>query len=87
MADTEEGSDGPSKIPHPCAQAYSAPERSTPNNRIGDPAAFTSRLPLTRTAGPVGIVVVVVVVVLVVVVLVVVVVVVLVVLLVVVVVG
>ena len=60
MADTEDGSDGPSKIPQPWAHAYSAPERSTPNNRIGEPEAFTRRLPLTCTPGVAGMVVVVV---------------------------
>src|SRR5205823_12539993 len=51
IALTEGESDGPSKMPHPCAQAYSAPERFTPPSRTGRPAESTSSFPCTCTAG------------------------------------
>src|SRR5439155_24610721 len=44
-------SEGPSKNPHPCAQAYSAPERFTPRSRTGRAVASTSWLPCTCSAG------------------------------------
>src|SRR5947208_16915616 len=44
-------SDGPSKMPHPWAHAYSVPERFTPCNRIGAPVPSTIRVPDTRSAG------------------------------------
>src|SRR5260370_35005899 len=49
-------SDGPSNMPHPCAQAYSVPERFTPRSRRACPAESTSWFPCTRTVGapPVG---------------------------------
>ena len=49
MAAIDAWSDGPSKMPQPCAQAYSVPERSTPSSRSGRPAAFTSWFPTTLT--------------------------------------
>src|SRR5438132_3754734 len=51
IACTDAESDGPSKIPQPCAQAYSVPERLTPRNRTGCPRESTSRVPCTRTVG------------------------------------
>src|SRR2546427_10612987 len=56
IACTEAESDGPSNMPHPCAQAYSVPERFTPRSRRARPAESTSWFPCTRTVGvpPVG---------------------------------
>jgi hypothetical protein len=42
IAATDAESDGPSKKPHPCAQAYSVPERFTPLSRTTRPAVSTS---------------------------------------------
>src|SRR2546427_7035233 len=38
-------------MPHPCAQAYSVPERFTPRSRTARPAESTSWFPCTRTVG------------------------------------
>src|SRR3989442_16038644 len=56
IACTDAESDGPSNMPHPCAQAYSVPERFTPRSRTARPAESTSWFPCTRTVGapPVG---------------------------------
>src|SRR5436309_1718387 len=54
IACTDAESDGPSKMPQPCAQAYSAPERFTPRSRTGRPAESTSRGPCTCTVGAPG---------------------------------
>src|SRR5256885_11390726 len=54
IACTDAESDGPSKMPQPCAQAYSAPERFTPRSRTGRPAESTSRVPCTCTVGAPG---------------------------------
>src|SRR5437588_12433089 len=43
---------GPSKMPHPCTQAYSVPARFTPSRRTGAPLLSTNRLAETRRAGP-----------------------------------
>src|SRR5205085_10807680 len=51
MAATLAWPDGPSKIPHPCAHAYSVPERFTPSNTTGEPTASTIRVPATSSAG------------------------------------
>src|SRR5437660_11151522 len=51
IACTDAESDGPSKIPQPCAQAYSVPERLSPRSRTGCPRESTSRVPCTRTVG------------------------------------
>src|SRR5437016_5938669 len=51
IACTDAESDGPSKMPQPCAQAYSAPERFTPRSRTNRPTESISRLPCTRTLG------------------------------------
>src|SRR2546430_2781397 len=51
VACTDAESDGPSKMPHPCAQAYSVPERFTPRSRTARPAESTSWFPCTRTVG------------------------------------
>src|SRR5436309_14630557 len=51
IARTDAESDGPSKMPHPCAQAYSVPERFTPRSRTARPAESTSWFPCTRTVG------------------------------------
>src|SRR2546422_1254346 len=51
IACTDAESDGPSKMPHPCAQAYSVPERFTPRSRTARPAESTSWFPCTRTVG------------------------------------
>src|SRR5436190_16060637 len=51
IACTDAESDGPSKMPQPCAQAYSAPERFTPRSRTGCPRESTSRVPCTCTVG------------------------------------
>src|SRR2546428_10001335 len=51
IACTDAESDGPSKMPHPCAQAYSVPERFTPRSRTARPAESTSWFPCTRTIG------------------------------------
>ena len=45
IACTDAESDGPSKMPQPCAQAYSVPERLTPRKRTGRPAESTSAFP------------------------------------------
>jgi len=42
-------SEGPSKKPHPSAQAYCVPERLAPNNRTVEPAPLTRWLPDTLT--------------------------------------
>src|SRR5947199_3977174 len=54
IACTDAESDGPSKMPQPCAQAYSAPERFPPRSRTGRPAESTSRGPCTCTVGAPG---------------------------------
>ena len=36
---------GPSKMPQPCAQAYSVPDRLTPTSSTGWSEALTSRAP------------------------------------------
>src|SRR5260370_12401276 len=56
IACTDAESDGPSNMPHPCAQAYSVPERFTPRSPTASPAEPTSWFPRTRTvaAPPVG---------------------------------
>src|SRR2546429_7871986 len=51
IACTDAESAGPSKMPQPCAQAYSAPERFTPRSRTGCPRESTSRVPCTCTVG------------------------------------
>src|SRR5437016_4978194 len=51
IAETLAWSDGPSKMPQPWTQAYSVPERLTPLNWTGVPAASTIWSPETRTAG------------------------------------
>src|SRR5437588_10570817 len=51
IACTDAESVGPSKMPQPCAQAYSAPERFTPRSRTGCPRESTSRVPCTCTVG------------------------------------
>src|SRR2546421_11926272 len=51
IACTDAESDGPSKMPQPCAQAYSAPERFTPRSRTGRPRESTSRVPCTCMVG------------------------------------
>src|SRR6266513_3894696 len=51
IACTDAESNGPSKMPQPCAQAYSAPERFTPRSRTGCPRESTSRVPCTCTVG------------------------------------
>src|SRR5438477_12103436 len=51
IACTDAESAGPSKMPQPCAQAYSAPERFTPRSRSGRPRESTSRVPCTCTVG------------------------------------
>src|SRR5437660_1240990 len=51
IACTDAESDGPSKMPQPCAQAYSVPERLTPRSRTGCPRESTNRVPCTRTVG------------------------------------
>src|SRR5690348_14884614 len=50
MAATDGGSAGPSKTPHPSAQAYCVPDRFTPSSRTGVPDASTRWLPDTETA-------------------------------------
>src|SRR3989442_362222 len=50
MAATEASSEGPSKGPMPCTQAYSVPERLTPWSWRVDPDPSTRRLPETWTA-------------------------------------
>src|SRR2546425_950872 len=42
---------GPSKMPHPSAHAYSAPDRLTPRSWTTRPAASTIALPDTLTCG------------------------------------
>src|SRR5439155_1711893 len=42
---------GPSKMPHPSAHAYSAPDRLTPRSWTTRPAASTNALPDTLTCG------------------------------------
>ena len=42
---------GPSQMPHPCTQAYSPPDRSTPRRTTRAPRALTSRLPETCRLG------------------------------------
>jgi len=49
MLAMEAESEGPSKIPHPSAQAYWVPERLAPNSRTVDPAPLTRWLPDTLT--------------------------------------
>src|SRR5438552_11481587 len=56
MAATEASSEGPSKGPKPCTQAYSVPDRLTPWSWRVDPAASTRRLPETRAARVAGVV-------------------------------
>src|SRR5262249_20606511 len=50
IAAIDVASEGPSKMPHPCAHAYSAPDRFTPSSRTGVPFWSTRWLPLTCTA-------------------------------------
>src|SRR5437764_8756182 len=54
IACTDAESGGPSKMPQPCAQAYSAPERFTPRSRTGRPRESTSCVPCTCTLGAPG---------------------------------